>query len=39
MTSLESEKLLLSEKIEKLSTPARGFVEMFKLALTFLENP
>ena len=39
MTALESEKLLLSEKIEKLGAPVRGFDEMFEHALTFLANP
>ena len=39
MTALESEKLRLSEKIEKLGAPARGFDEMFEHALRFLANP
>ena len=39
ITALESEKLLLAEKIEKLGKPVRGFDEMFEHALTFLANP
>lgn len=39
MERLEREKLLLGEKIEKLSKPQRGFDEMFEHSLTFLANP
>ncbi len=39
ITTLESQKLLLAEKIAKLSEPARGYSEMFEHALTFLANP
>ena len=39
MAKLDSEKLLIAEKIKKLSKPARGFDEMFEHALLFLANP
>ncbi len=39
LTALEEEKLLLTEKIENLGKPARGFDEMFEHALRFLASP
>ncbi|NOZ32894.1 MAG: hypothetical protein GXP01_07465 [Alphaproteobacteria bacterium] len=39
IASLEREKLLATEKLEKNKRPARGKRELFELALQFLSNP
>jgi len=39
MAQLERDKLLVTEKIEKLSKPVRAFDELFEHALIFLANP
>ena len=39
LSKLEKDKQVLAEKLEKGSKPARGFDEMFELALRFLSNP
>ncbi|MEM9359531.1 MAG: hypothetical protein AAGB04_25375 [Pseudomonadota bacterium] len=36
---LEREKLILTEKLETHSRPARSFEEQFELAFRFLQNP
>jgi site-specific DNA recombinase len=39
IAELESQKLVLTEKLEKQSKPQRTFEELFELALWFLSNP
>ena len=39
IAELESQKLVVTEKLEKQSKPQRTFEELFELALWFLSNP
>ncbi|MCK5285456.1 MAG: recombinase, partial [Alphaproteobacteria bacterium] len=39
ITTLEKEKLVMAEKMQKQHKPQRSFDEMFELAIAFLGNP